>query len=242
MSDKENKIYSFLELFKELELKLVSICNIDDEYVSYSRALNTIHFKHLDPTIDDDKNYTVLKQAGDLRNILSHNNDILIPSDNFLFKFNKIASKILSNKTAYDISNKKIIYVKQNYLVKSILDIFENNKLTHLPIVNDDLICKGVFSRSTFFDYIYLHKTEEIDIKNMYVSSFYEVTKLDSHLNEEFVFVSRYDQIRDLYQRIVNKQSFKKNIGLFIVTEHGSSDEKIIGLITMADFNLNYKR
>ena len=109
VEDKE-KIDLFLSLFRDLENKLVIIANLDyEDYVSYSRALNHIHSLELDPIIAVDENYSFLKKAGDLRNILSHNNDVCIPADNFLSRFKKIVSLVTKKTDAYTICNKKII-------------------------------------------------------------------------------------------------------------------------------------
>ncbi|MDY3907568.1 MAG: CBS domain-containing protein [Candidatus Enterosoma sp.] len=238
VEDKE-KIDLFLSLFRDLENKLVSIANLDyEDYVSYSRALNHIHSLELDPIIAVDENYSFLKKAGDLRNILSHNNDVCIPADNFLSRFKKIVSLVTKKTDAYTICNKKIIYTKRDMSVVTTMKMMESQSLSHLPILDDQYTVKGVFSRSTIFDYLSINNRIAIDIKNMQIKDFYPVIKIDGHLNESFIFVKKSDDISSLYQMMKKKEKHGKNISLLFVTEHGNENEKLEGIISLADFKV----
>ena len=238
VEDKE-KIDLFLSLFRDLENKLVMIANLDyEDYVSYSRALNHIHSLELDPIIAVDENYSFLKKAGDLRNILSHNNDVCIPADNFLSRFKKIVSLVTKKTDAYTICNKKIIYTKRDMSAVTTMKMMESQSLSHLPILDDQYTVNGVFSRSTIFDYLSINNRIAIDIKNMQIKDFYPVIKVDGHLNESFIFVKKSDDISSLYQMMKKKEKHGKNISLLFVTEHGNENEKLEGIISLADFKV----
>ena len=233
----------FLELFKKVESKIVSICNLDDDdFIPYSRALNHIHAKMSDPIISNDRNYAILKKAGDLRNLLSHNHDLCVPTKTFFDTFKKLADRLVNDDNIYSICNKKIIYVKSTYTLKTCINLFLQNKLTHLPILNDEHQVKGVLSRNSIFDYICLHKDTPFSIEHMEVKDFYEVSKLDLHQNERFIFVSRNTSIRECYQKLITKEVHGKSTALFFLTEHGLAQEKLIGIVTMADFTIAFKK
>ena len=104
-----DEINRFLSNFKKLESELVKLSSLDDDYISFSRALSNVYQRKINDVVSDEDNYDILKQASDLRNILSHNNDVCIPADNFLSRFKKIVSLVTKKTDAYTICNKKII-------------------------------------------------------------------------------------------------------------------------------------
>lgn len=93
-----DKKEEFLTIFRELEEEIVKISGLDEGYISFNRALNEIHSKRLDPIIASDDAYEFLKSALDLRNILSHRNDVAEPTDIFLERFKKLSKNIIYPK------------------------------------------------------------------------------------------------------------------------------------------------
>ena len=96
MTDKE-RIDKFLSLFKKLEKELIALSKIrDSEYVSFSRALNKVHYDKLNPIIASQDNYDFLKTCSDVRNLLSHEENTVIPTDSFIQQFMKIIDSIFN--------------------------------------------------------------------------------------------------------------------------------------------------
>ncbi|MFA6624794.1 MAG: CBS domain-containing protein [Bacilli bacterium] len=228
------RIAEFLTEFKELEKELVKIASIDDEFVSFSRALNQIYYNQLNPVVSSRDNYEFLKTASDLRNILSHENDVCAPTPSFLTRFSNIKKAVISPLTCYELASKSIYIAHLDDLVKTAIKVMEKNRISHLPIVDEKGLVSGVFSRSVFFDYIYLHKDMDFD-SSYKISDFSEVTGLDSHLNEAFYFVSRYTDVNKAYSLIRKNKAHDKTVGLLLVTEHGQANEKLLGVITLTD-------
>ena len=79
----EERIDCFLTVFKDLEKELVRISRLKDDYISFSRALNHIYYNRMNPVVSQRDCYDFLKTASDLRNILSHENDVCAPSEKF---------------------------------------------------------------------------------------------------------------------------------------------------------------
>lgn len=240
MKNNKEIVDEFLNIFKQLENKVVTICELEDDFISYSKAINHIHAKNLDPIIFNDNNFIILKQAGDLRNMLSHNQDVCFPTSSFFYTFKKIALKIIDTQDIYSICNKKIIYVTKDFKMKVVFDLFVKNHLSHLPILDENKIIKGIISRNSIFDYIYLNNLEGIDLKRLCVKDFYQVSDIESHLNESYLFVSKNDNIRETYVKLINKSEHSKTVSMLLITQNGLKNEKLLGVLTIADFNKVY--
>lgn len=240
MKNSKEIVDEFLNIFKQLENKVVTICELEDDFISYSKAINHIHAKNLDPIIFNDNNFIILKQAGDLRNMLSHNQDVCLPTTSFFYTFKKIALKIINTQDIYSICNKKIIYVTKDFKMKVVFDLFVKNHLSHLPILDENRMIKGIISRNSIFDYIYLNNLEGIDLKRLCVKDFYQVSDIESHLNESYLFVSKNDNIRETYVKLINKSEHSKTVSMLLITQNGLKNEKLLGVLTIADFNKVY--
>jgi predicted transcriptional regulator len=228
------RIAKFLTIFKDLEKELIAIADLNDEFVSFSRALNEVYYNQLNPVVSNRDNYDFLKTASDLRNILSHENNACAPTEEFLSRFEKVSEAIISPLTCYQLASKNIISLRDGDSISSVIKAMEEKKLSHLPILDSLGQVKGIFSRSTFFDFVSTH--EKLTIDDSYqVSDFSSVTGLEDHLNECFVFVSRYSNVLTAFSLIKKRKAHDKNVGLLLVTEHGKRNEKLLGVISMTD-------
>lgn len=229
----ENKIERFLYLFKELEKEVIALSDIkSDDYVPFSRALNKIYYDKSNPLLSDYDNYSYLRSASDLRNLLSHENDTCIPTNEFIQKGERLLSRLKHPVTVYDISTKEIEYCTMDEKVFSIMKKMNLLGLSHFPILNQEKKVIGVFSRSSIFDGIL--QGIRFDSSSL-VSDFEKVTGLSSHLNESFLFVSKTTTAEKVFTFLENRSAHKKNIACLFVTQNGSKDEKLIGICTLAD-------
>ncbi|MCI1735795.1 MAG: CBS domain-containing protein [Bacilli bacterium] len=232
--DDQETIDTFLTAFKQLEKELLSEAELKDDYVSFSRALNHLYYNRLNPVIANRDNYEFLKTASDVRNLLSHEVTSVVPTQAFLAQFQKIAQAILNPLTCYEVATKTISSCSYGDSLYKVLALMDEKSLSHLPILDSTGQVVGVFSRDVFFDYLLLNKTVTIS-DDLQVSDFREVLPLDSHLNESYLFVSRYTSLHDAYQLMVKKNAHDKTVGLLLVTEHGKKDERLLGVITLTD-------
>lgn len=225
---------SFLTSFKELEKELLGIAKLKDDYVSFSRALNHIYYNGLNPVIAQRDNYDFLRTASDVRNILSHENDVCVPTEEFFNKFQSIARAIISPYTCYEVATKNIDTCHYSDRLFSICSLMDRKHLSHIPVLNDSERVTGVFSRSSIFDY--LNEYQHLEITPEYtIGDLREVVALNNHSNETFFFVSKRMNILSAFELIQKKKAHDKIVGLLLVTENGKSSEKLLGVITMTD-------
>lgn len=235
--DEKQRTDEFLECFKEIEKIIVRLADKkDDDYVSFSRALNTVYYQKKNAVICNEENYSFLRSASDLRNILSHENDVCAPSINFLNKTKSILVKLTNENSVYDACTKKIVScsLTENYLF--VMKKMEENGLSHLPILYKGMV-NGVFSRSTIFDYLSdgMKLSDDLVIKD-----FASVTDFNKHHNETFLFVSKNTSISKVFSYLSKREPHKKNVVCLFVTENGKKDERLLGICTMSDLTSFY--
>lgn len=234
MNEKE-RIDSFLSLFRELENELLSLAKIkDDGFVSFSRALNDVYYGRKNPTVCIYDNYDFLKSAADLRNILSHENDVCAPTEAFLERFSSLANSIIHPYSCFSIASKTVYACKDDDSLSQVMDLMREKSLSHIPVTDNKSKVKGVFSRSTLFDYV--NQVGSLpDTRLMKIKDFSSLYSLKDHSNEYFVFVSRNEKVDEVFPLLFKNKEHAKNLALIFVTEHGKEDEKLLGIITLSD-------
>lgn len=235
MTEKE-RIETFLTAFKELEADLIEKSDFSlDYHISFSKALSEIYYKKKNAVISNYDNYDFLKTCADLRNILSHENNVCSPSEEFLTKFIHLKERIIHPLKVESIMTKDIFTCSLNDSLLNIMKKMEYKSLSHVPVIEDGSVY-GVFSRSTIFDYISMN--EDFDFKDdIKISYFDEFLPLDSHLNERFIFVKRDEKVDNIFNYLNKEKEHEKNVALLLVTQNGKKNEKLLGIITSTDLN-----
>lgn len=230
----EERIDCFLTVFKDLEKELVRISRLKDDYISFSRALNHIYYNRMNPVVSQRDCYDFLKTASDLRNILSHENDVCAPSEKFTERFQRISSAILSPYSCYDVCTKRIESCGLSSHVLEAMRIMDSAGLSHLPVLDGKGRVVGVFSRSTLFDKI-LRKNDFVISSELTMNDLSDVIGLSSHTNEDFFFVARHTSVLSAFGMTLKRKAHDRQVGLLLVTEHGKPKEKLLGVITSTD-------
>ncbi len=234
MTDRE-RVDTFLSLFKKLEKELVAQSKIkDNDYVSFSRALNKIHYDQLNPVITNQSNYDFLKTCSDVRNLLSHEENTVIPTDTFLKNFIRITDLIFNPLNCYQICSKQVFTCKYSDSLYKVMSIMDEKHISHVPVIDHLGSVIGMFSRQTFFDYI-INEKEVTLSDELQISDFKNSISFDGHLNESYLFVSRNMSLTKAYDLLVKRTSQKKTVSLLLVTQNGKQSEKLIGVITALD-------
>ncbi len=234
--NEEEAINTFLSTFKELEEELVKIAGLKENYTSFSRALNYIHNNNLDPFVSSDNVYEFLKTASDLRNILSHRNNVALPTEDFLNKFLKIADNIIHPTLCIDIATKgnDIIIGRESDKLLYLMYLMDRKYISHIPIYTDDYKFLGVFSRTTLYEYFLSKKSINFD-ENTRVSEAKEFIDISKHGNEKYLFVNRYAKIVDVYKQLLKKTKEDRKLSCIFITPNGKMNEKLLGIVTQVD-------
>lgn len=229
-----DEINRFLSNFKKLESELVKLSSLDDDYISFSRALSNVYQRKINDVVSDEDNYDILKQASDLRNILSHENNVCIPTSSFNEKFEEIVDAIVNPLTCLDIATlrKDLTFASVDDKITSVCKLMNERGYSNIPVYDNGKVI-GVFSRTTFFDYLY--KKKNISINDNTINDLREEIIFSSHTAEDFLFVSRKVKAYSLLNYFSKKRIGDKRISLIFVTENGKKDEFVLGVLTESD-------
>ncbi len=225
----------FLTIFKELEGKLVSISNLKGGYIGYSRALDECHKRKNPPILGDNDIYNFLRSASDLRNILSHENDVCLPTEKFVDRFAELAEEIIHPLTVMDICTKKenLIIARPDSKLISIVDRMVDKHLSHVPVIDKGAVV-GVFSQSTFYQYFQSNRSLKVDSEST-ISDFVKETDYLAHIDEIFIFVPKHLRAYNLMKYLYKKNPKDKKVSAIFVTENGKPFEFLLGMITQTD-------
>ncbi len=222
----------FLNLFKNLEMFL----RVDNKEYNESTFFEKLNESN-NVLIKNKKNMDLLKQAAKLRNILSHNNDIAEPTINFLKNFDILVNKIINPKRAFDIMIKydQCLLAKPEDKILPIILKMKEGKNSSVPVVIDKKII-GIFNETSLF-YAFINDKDEICVDLNHVKFNHHINnfKLDESIYFSYKFIPRDLSIFDCLQEFEIKPKNDMKLELLFVTEKGSSDESLLGLISIFD-------
>jgi len=232
----EELIEEFLTEFKQLEIELVKNCGLKDNYISFSRALNVIHSRGLDPVIASTDVYEFLKTASDLRNILSHRNNVAAPTEEFLNTFKRISSNIIHPTLCLDVATKgnNILIGHTSDCILTLMRLMSSRFLSHIPVYDENSNFVGVFSRTTLFEMFLKEKKINLD-ESTKVIDIIKFIDLAQHNNEQFMFVDKYTKIIDVYEKLLKHSKEERKLSCIFITAHGKANERLLGVVTQVD-------
>ncbi|MDD3128847.1 MAG: CBS domain-containing protein [Candidatus Izemoplasmatales bacterium] len=226
----------FLKLFNELEEYLrIKYQNKDYSYTGFVTKLYQIKKSKENSIINNNYNFDIIKQAAQMRNIIAHNNDVLVPSDRFMKEFETIVNKITKPLTVRQIMTKyqdlKTIHL--NTTIGDVVDLLKNTGYSTIPVIErDDLI--GIFTEKSLYDYFSLKKTNTIT-KSMRISEIIEAIDLNNHPRKYFEFISKDSDIYQAYHVFNKDIKQRRELLLLLVTENGKQGEHLLGIVALRD-------
>ena len=150
----------FLDLFKKLE-KYFRIQYNQGEF-SHSSFISTIYKikkSNKNPLVSNKYNFDILQQASQIRNIISHNNDVIVPSEKFLSDFKQVVNKICEPLKVENImiNFSKLKTAGFNTLIGDVINMLKEYGFNTIPIIDHNELM-GVFTEKSVFDYLSMHK------------------------------------------------------------------------------------
>ncbi|PKK95356.1 MAG: hypothetical protein CVV60_01650 [Tenericutes bacterium HGW-Tenericutes-5] len=226
----------FISLFNDLENYLRITYNKGDySYTGFITKLYQIKKSRENMIINDMENFEIIKQAAQMRNIIAHNNDVLIPSDQFIKKFESIVKKITKPLTVKDIMTEynqlKTISLKTK--IKDAVNLLKSSGFSTLPVIEgDDLL--GLFTEKSLYDYFSLNQVHQIS-KDMTIKDIIEAIDLNNHPRKYYDFVDKNKSIYEAYQMFNKDIKQRREMLLLLVTDSGSNYEQLLGIVALRD-------
>lgn len=231
-----NSASKFLSIYNEIDHYMRKVLNAPN-YTDHGTLLRQMSEKNR----LFESYYKDLKLFAELRNLLVHNpypdsaNPLIIPHDYIIKRYDDIRSAVLRPKKAIDIAVKgsQIYRTSLDANVIEVMRTMNDKTYTHVPVVVGEKMI-GVFSENTILTYL-VQNRDTIILKDTKIAEFKEFIGLDRHPSEYFEFASRNTLLIEVEALFQKRLKERKRIAVVYITEHGESDEKLLGMITAWD-------
>jgi len=226
----------FLKLFNELESFLrITYHDIDYSYTGFITKLYQIKKSKENRLINNTNNFELIKQAAQMRNIIAHNNDILIPSDRFIKEFAELVHKITKPLTVRQVMTNfyELKTASLNSTIGETVELLNKSGFSTIPIIeNNELI--GIFTEKSLFDYLSLKQNKAVLI-SMKISEIIEAIDLNNHPRKYYEFISVNTDIYQAYEYFNKDLKKRREMLLLLVTENGKTGEHLLGIVALRD-------
>lgn len=224
---------SFLDKYRELEELVKAKYDLAD---------------HESPVvfISNLRDFTNLKRGLDVcrrtRDLLSHNskinnNYVVAPSRELIGILDEAITRIIHPilVSSVMVPVQHVCFAKSDDLVRPILKKMVENVYTHIPILSDGRVA-GVFSENTLLSLIAKEEIIGIDNDMTFANpDIEELLPIDKHETEVFKFTPKdmlLSDARGLFEEAIKNDN---RIGLLFVTQNGSVNERILGIVSSWD-------
>ena len=130
------------------------------------------------------------------------------------------------------IPRDKIVSCVMTDDISSVIDKMTANRISHVPVLDEEGRVIGVFSESTMME---AWKAKLSCMATSTISVLDSLLPTDKHKVDEFLFVSKRATAAGLWK--IHKESLEndRRIGLFLITENGKPNEALLGVATIWD-------
>lgn len=222
----------FLEKYKELEKAVRSVYNLrEQDSISYCLREKSKYKQYAEN----------ISYCQKVRNFLCHETklegDFAIEASDSMIKFiDKLITDILSEPKCSDIQVKlsDVYWRLLSDSVKETMSTMREKAFTHVPILSESGTVIGVFDENSIFTYI-------ADEQAVYIDGNLKFSDIQKHLSiygremEAFLFVNANSSASMLEKIIEDEFKKGKRIELVFVTQNGSANDKLLGIITPFD-------
>lgn len=221
----------FEKLFIELET-ITKSKNEKYKTMPLADVLKILKDKRITPYY---KEYEFLDFCRYLRNSMFHDkktDEYIEVSDLLIEKLERLIKEIKNPDTAFYKSTKNIFSANIDDLVKEKMTVMKAHNYTHIPIYDNNKLV-GIFSENSMFNYLYKNEIIEVD-NNTKFKDILDYVDI-SNTEELILFVSKNTSYDDVVNKFISKFKENERLSCIMVTEHGKSDEKVLGIITAWD-------
>jgi CBS domain-containing protein len=231
MDASEKLIHLYNQLDEYLRIKHF---NNNVSYTSYSRKIYYIKKHRLEPIFENNKEFDMIKKAGEIRNIIVHNNDLVVPSEEFLNQFESLVERITMPQKVEEVMTRfnKLKTADLSERLGNVVNVLKEYGFASVPILENNEVI-GFFTEKTLFDYLTL--SDRLVDKDMRIKDLIEVINFDQKPRAYFKFIPRDMTVDEAYQFFMEDFKDKHELMLLLVTEHGKETESLLGIVALRD-------
>ncbi len=187
----------------------------------------------------EDIDFTRLMALRNVRNTLAHNpmlngRPLVKVNDDVIPYLDEVIDRIKHLPTAANIliPRTNVFSSSLDGEIRRVIEVMLEKVYSHVPVLDTDGKVIGVFSEST------THEMRKTGVGNRESATMRDVSAclpLDRHTAEVFRFVPKNDPIAHLRYLCADALKNGERIGMFFVTETGTPDESLLGVLTVWD-------
>ena len=173
------------------------------------------------------------------RNALTHNpllngSPIISLNSGVVPFLDSVISRIKQLPTAANvlIPLKDVFSCSFDDSIASVIDAMLKNVYSHVPVLDEDGNVVGVFSESTMLE---MSQSGSGGVEGKCIRDIAEFLPLERHTADVFRFVPKNDPIAHLRYLCAEALERHERIGMIFVTENGTSDAPLLGILTVWD-------
>ncbi|MDD3477274.1 MAG: CBS domain-containing protein [Candidatus Izemoplasmatales bacterium] len=228
---------TFLSTFNEIESYLRIEYN-DGRFSesSFMGTLFRIRGKKTNPIIAQRDHFETLSQAAQLRNLMVHNDDVAMPTPEFLQKFQDTVNRIVHPKRVEEVMQpiRKMKTATLDWTVEAMIQMMKEHGYSNIPVVENHRL-KGVFTERTLTHYFMLTDHSDTITKSMTCADLIDAMDLDDDPTRYFDFIPRDFNLDEALAAFGRDLEEDKELEILFVTEHGLKSEAILGIVTIWD-------
>ena len=218
----------FLDKYKQLENLVRNEYNLGNNDSVMNFLISNKEFKEIENELD---------LCRDIRNLLSHNPKIngeylVYPSEEMIKLLDEVIQKVTKPLKASNVMVKKseLCFRGMQDNVKEAMAAMKEHSYKYIPILEDGVLV-GMFSAKTILD---IMTSEGVDAfkDDATFESISKYIAIENVSSKTFAFVGNSTplcEVKDIFKEDVEH---KERINIIFVTQHGKSDEKLLGIIT----------
>lgn len=218
----------FGELCKHFEGVVRSLYGLDEKSNPYFKISHEEGFRSYADELD------VIRS---LRNLYSHAETRIDGKDAYLISrvtyrtLEKIVDKLENPPTVENYYISHPICVRTGDRIRYVIHLMQKSRISQVPVLDQSDRVIAVFSENSVFSRI---GRDEVLDPGSRLSEVIEDLRLNNHDGETFDFISLHTPVsraRDLFSR----RRDKKRLKMLLVTENGTANEKLLGILTPWD-------
>lgn len=218
----------FLDKYKQMENIVRNEYNLGNNDSVINFLIGNKEFKEIENELD---------LCRDTRNLLSHNPKIngeylVYPSEEMIKLLDEVIQKVTKPLKASNVMVKKseLCYRGMQDNVKEAMAVMKENSYKYIPILVDGVLV-GMFSAKTVLD-IMISEGADVFKDNITFESIRKYIVIENVSSKTFAFVGNSTPVCEILDMFKDDVENKERINIIFVSQHGKSDEKLLGIIT----------
>jgi predicted transcriptional regulator len=232
---KQDNAEQFLNSFNRIEQYLSSVFD-STKHVGFKRLVDKL--SHTDSLVGLYKQDLI--EFNELRNAIVHRSTgemIAQPSDQALRKIQLLEQKLTNPPTALEVASKPVFVVQSNEYIANLVRTMEREHYAYVPVYEGKKMM-GVFSEHTLTKWLASIASDQgFTINEQHVDQVYDFLDSQDDKYNAYRFVAKDKDAFSIREDFIQYMSKNKRLGAVFVTNSGSPQEEILGIITAWDIH-----